>query len=226
MRDPLVSVVVAVHDGERFLAEALDSVLAQEYRPLELIVVDDGSMDRSADVARDRGACVIRQEQQGLAAARNTGLLAARGELVAFNDADDVWLPGKLRRQVDYLRERPDLDFVYTAWTILLEPGATLPPQWERDGTGRRDGFLPSSFLARRDVFDRVGLFDTRYEIGEDVDWFTRAAEAGVRYDVVPSVLVRYRVHGANLTRDTQALRNSVFRALREAAARRRARVQ
>jgi len=223
MPDPLVSVVLPVHDGERFLSDALDSVLTQDYEPFELIVVDDGSTDGSGDIARARPARVIRQERQGLAAARNTGIRAARGALIAFIDADDVWLPGKLRLQTDYLQAHPDVGFLYTAWTILLEPGASLPPQFEAGGTGRREGYLPSSFLAKREVFDLVGLFDPRYEIGEDVDWFTRAVEAGVTYDVVPAVLVHYRVHDANLTRDTRALKSAVFRALREAAARRRA---
>jgi glycosyltransferase involved in cell wall biosynthesis len=108
---PLVSVVVPVRNGERFLGEALDSVLAQDYEPVELIVVDDGSTDGSGDIAGARGAHVIRQEGGGLAAARNAGLAAAQGELVAFIDADDVWLPGKLVRQVEYLLDRPDVGF-------------------------------------------------------------------------------------------------------------------
>ena len=219
---PLVSVVVPVRNGERFLGEALDSVLTQDYEPLELIVVDDGSTDRSGDIARACGAHVIRQEGGGLAAARNAGIAAAQGELIAFIDADDVWLPGKLERQVEYLLDHPDVGFVYTSWTILLEPGASVPPQFAKDWRRPRAGYLPSALVVRSTVLDQVGPFDPTYAIGEDADWLARANEAGIRHDVLPDVLVRYRIHQANLIHDTPRMKDAVFRVLRESAVRKR----
>jgi glycosyltransferase involved in cell wall biosynthesis len=219
---PLVSVVLPVRNGERFLGEALDSVLTQEYEPLELIVVDDGSTDRSGDIARACGAHVIRQESEGLSGARNAGIAAAHGELIAFIDADDVWLPGKVERQVEYLLEHRDIGFVYSSWTILLEPGASVPPQFAGDWRRPRAGYLPSALIVRREVLDQVGLFDPTYAIGEDVDWLARANEAGVRHEVLPDVLVRYRIHEANLIHDAPRLKDAVFRVLRESAVRKR----
>ena len=219
---PLVSVVVPVRNGERFLREALDSVLAQDYEPLELIVVDDGSTDRSGDIARACGARVIRQESRGLAMARNAGVAVARGTFIAFIDADDVWLPGKLVRQVDYLLERSEVGFLYTSWTILLEDGARVPPQFAKNWCRPRAGYLPSSMIVRRQVLDRVGPFDRTYAIGEDVDWLARANDAGVRHDVLPDVLVCYRMHGTNMVHDTSGVKDAVFRALRESAVRKR----
>jgi glycosyltransferase involved in cell wall biosynthesis len=219
---PLVSVIVPVRNGERFLGEALDSVLAQDYEPVELIVVDDGSTDGSGDIAGARGAHVIRQEGGGLAAARNAGLAAAQGELVAFIDADDVWLPGKLVRQVEYLLDRPDVGFVYTSWTILLEPGVSVPPQFAKGWRRPRAGYLPSALVVRSSVLDQVGLFDPTYAIGEDADWLARANEAGIRHDVLPDVLVRYRIHEANLIHDTPRMKDAIFRVLRESVVRKR----
>lgn len=219
---PLVSVVLPVRDGERFLSEALDSVLTQGYEPLELIVVDDGSTDRSGDIARACGARVIQQEAEGLASARNAGIAAARGELIAFIDADDVWLAGKLERQVEYLLDHADIGFIYTSWTFLVEPGATVPPQFGTDWRRPHAGYLPSSLMVRRKILEQVGLFDPTYAIGEDVDWLARANHAGALHDVLPDVLVRYRIHQTNMVHDTSGLKDAVFRVLRESAVRRR----
>jgi glycosyltransferase involved in cell wall biosynthesis len=219
---PLVTVVLPVHNGERFLAEAIDSVLTQDYEPLELIVVDDGSTDGSGAIASSRGVRVCRQANEGPAAARNTGIERARGELVAFIDADDVWLPGKLGRQVGHLLDRPELGFLYTSWTILLEDGGVVPPQFGRDWQRPHAGCLPSSLLVRRDVFDCVGVFDASYDVAEDAEWFARASDAGVRYDVLPDVLVRYRIHDSNAILETRLVKDALFRALRESAGRKR----
>src|SRR5689334_9621809 len=110
---PLVSCVVPVYNGERYLAEALDSILAQTHRPLQAIVADDGSTDGTAAVAAAYGdrVLVLRQANAGPAAARNLGLAAARGEYVAFLDADDLWHPRKLERQLARFRARPQLDY-------------------------------------------------------------------------------------------------------------------
>jgi glycosyltransferase involved in cell wall biosynthesis len=127
---PLISVVVRVRDGARFPANAIASVLAQTYRPLEVIVVDDGSTDESAAIARAfSDVRVIGQGPQGVAAARNTGVQASRGELIAFLDADDTWLPGKLVAQARYLSEHPRAGYVLCRMKNVLEEGV-MPPPW------------------------------------------------------------------------------------------------
>jgi len=199
---PLVSVILPVHNGERFLADALASVRAQAYAPLEVIVVDDGSTD---DTSRRLAAMsdevrVERQERQGPGAARNHGLRLARGALIAFLDADDVWPPGTLRRHVAYLVAHPGIDIAQG-----------LIQQWRLDPTAPGRVFEvasePYQFINlgsavyRRAVFERVGDFDAALWENEDTDWFFRAWEAGVTKAVLPEVALYYRQHDDNLSR-------------------------
>jgi glycosyltransferase involved in cell wall biosynthesis len=219
----LVSTIIPVYNGERTLGPALDSAAAQDYRPLEVIVIDDGSTDGTADIARRYDVRYAYQPNQGSAAARNAGILAAQGELLAFLDADDLWTPDKLRVQVAYLLEHPDLGYVLAHMRVFLEPGTSWPASlnrayYEHDPTG----YLPSTLLARREVFDRVGGFDTSFRTSQDSDWFLRAHDAGIAMAVVPEVLLNRRLHDANRTNDTQAVTLSLLRAVRASLERRR----
>ena len=200
MRRPTVSVVVPVYNGQRYLAEALESVVAQDYRPLDLIVVDDGSTDDSSSTAK--GFPEVRyvfQENRGVAAARNAGISAAKGDIVALLDQDDRWLPGKLTAQVAFLNERPELGVVSTKVRLFLETGVA-PPRWFNPSLLDREhsALLPSTLAVRRRLFDKVGLFDTRYETGSDSDWLLRAKLAGEAVPVLPKVLVERRIHSEN----------------------------
>ncbi len=116
MNSPLISCIVPVFNGERYLREALDSIFAQTYRPLEILVADDGSTDRTPYIAAAFGNRLryLRQDNQGPAAARNLGIRAATGEFIAFLDADDVWHPEKLERQMARFQVRPELDYCVT----------------------------------------------------------------------------------------------------------------
>lgn len=221
---PSVSVIVPVYKGERFLAEALESVAAQTYAPLETIVVDDGSPDRSAEIAAGRaGVQVVRQANQGVAAARNAGLAVARGELVAFLDQDDQWLPQKLALQVDHLRTHADVAVVLTHMELVLVEGTPRPP-WFRPNwlSEPQQGFTPSVWLVRREAFELVGQFDTGYEVACDSDWLARAKDAGLRQAMLADVLVRWRVHGANGSYDQDAMRREMLSMVRRSAARQR----
>jgi glycosyltransferase involved in cell wall biosynthesis len=199
---PLVSVIVPVYQGAAFLERALDSVRAQTYQPLETMVIDDGSTDDSAALAaRREDVRCIRQAHGGVSTARNTGVAAARGVFIAFLDADDEWMPGKLARQVALLQAEPDVAFCFTEIRHILAPGIarpawTRPEQFERDHVG----YLPSSVVIRAEVLRRVGPFDVAREVGEDTDWFFRAKDLGLRSAVVPERLVLKYVHGANLS--------------------------
>jgi glycosyltransferase involved in cell wall biosynthesis len=219
---PLVSVVVPAYAGERFLGEALDSVAAQTYSRVETIVVDDGSPDRCAQIAAARpGVRVLREPHRGVAAARNTGVAAAAGELIAFLDQDDLWEPAKLDRQVALLGERPELDIALTRVEMMLSAGTARPP-WLTWLTAQQPGYLPSTWLVRREAFERVGIFDTTYRIACDADWLARAKDDGLINAMLPEVLVRWRIHDTNGSYDQATMRSETFRMLRETAARQR----
>jgi glycosyltransferase involved in cell wall biosynthesis len=225
---PTVSVIVPVYKGERFLADALDSVAAQTYAPLETIVVDDGSPDASAEVAAGRpDVRLVRQANQGVAAARNAGLAVARGELLSFLDQDDEWLPDKLARQVAHLLEHPDVAIVLAHMHHVLLEDTPRPPWFRPEWLIQpQPGFTPSVWLIRRDAFERVGEFDTGYEVACDSDWLARAKDAGLRQAMLDEVLVRWRVHGANGTYDQETMRREMLRMVRGSATRQRRAIQ
>jgi glycosyltransferase involved in cell wall biosynthesis len=218
---PLVSVVIPVYNGERFLPDCLDSVLTQTWQPLEVIAVDDGSTDGSAAVlARADAVRVIAQANQGVAAARNAGIAAARGHYIALIDQDDLWLPGKIEAQMRMLLADPSLDYVLTRQERFLEQGTPAPSwlrtEWLDTALG---GFEPSAALVRRSAFERIGLFDTRFAQGSDSDWFFRASDAALRVAMVDEVLLRRRIHADNNSRFTRQsaadLRRIAFESIR-----------
>ena len=220
---PLVSVVIPAFNAEAFVAEAIESVLAQTYGPVEAIVVDDGSTDGTAAVAGRYPLELVRQENGGQAAARNAGVAVAKGTFVSFLDADDLWLPGKLSAEVEHLVTHPELDYVLVRMQRTLMPGAPWPP-----GTPARffeesqPGTLPSAGLVRRGVLERIGPFDTSFRHGSDTEWQARATDAGVRWELLPDVLVQYRIHGANNSYDNLGMKQEMFELLRASVARKR----
>jgi glycosyltransferase involved in cell wall biosynthesis len=221
-----VSVVGPVFNGSRFLAAALASVAAQSYRPLEVLVVDDGSEDGSADVAaRWAEVTVITIEHRGVAAARNAGLARATGAFVAFLDADDLWHPDKTRRQLAVLEAGPDVPGVLCWFRNFLDPVAPSPA-WVKAGPflDERAGRMPSlcTLLARTDALRGIGPFRTDLETGEDLDWFLRAAEAGVHLETLPEILVDRRLHDANLSYRARREGSPLLRVFRDSIARRR----
>ncbi|HEU5439336.1 MAG TPA: glycosyltransferase family A protein [Ktedonobacterales bacterium] len=224
MQRTRISVIVPVYNGARFLAAALESVGAQHHRPDEVIVVDDGSTDDTAAVARRYGGVrYLRQPNLGAAAARNTGAAAATGELLAFLDADDRWLPAKLSCQVRYLDQHPDVDAVVTHQRLSIAPGAErpgwVPPAWlERP----QMGLVPSALMIRRTAFEVVGGFDVRYRTGEDTDWFARAKDAGVALAILPEALVERHVHPESLTAQARDVPQALLRIVRDSLQRKR----
>lgn len=168
----LVSVIIPVFNGELYLAEALDSVFAQDYRPIEVIVVDDGSTDDTAAVARRYShVYYLHQPNQGPPVARNTGLSHCKGDLIAFLDADDLWVPGKLSMQVAYLEFHPEAGCVIGRMKNFLQE--SIPrPSWVNDSifSDNPDAYSLGSMLAHRWVFETVGQFNTSNQRGDHID--------------------------------------------------------
>jgi len=210
LNDPLVSVIIPTHNYGDFIATAIESVFAQTYQRIELIIVDDGSTDDTRQVVEPYGARLtyLFQRQSGAAAARNSGILRSSGTYLAFLDADDAWLPCKLERQVALLDAMPEVGVVYTWWSLTDESGKPLPQHVE---THLPDGDLLEPLLLspvtglpmcmiRRACIDRVGPFDNSLTVSEDWDLLLRLALSGYQFACVPEVLVHVRRHTRHLS--------------------------
>jgi glycosyltransferase involved in cell wall biosynthesis len=228
---PLISCIVPSFNSAPYLREALEGIVAQTYRPLEVIVADDGSTDTTREIASSYGnlVCLVVQPTAGPAATRNLGLRAARGELVAFLDADDLWHAEKLARQYARFQAQPDLDLSVTAAQLFWTADLTEEEQHYHDNPRAQPlpGYATTTLLAKRAVFDRVGPFDATLWFADATEWFMRAAEHGARLELLPEVLTFHRMHPGNLTRRrSEASRQEFLRIVRASLYRQRARPQ
>lgn len=218
--NPLLSCIVPVFNGERYLAEALDSIIAQDYRPMEIIVVDDGSTDGTAEVAARYGDAVtyLSQPNAGPAAARNTGIKAAKGEFIAFLDADDLWVTDKLERQFARFEARPELGVCVAHSQNFWVPELKEEEQRLRaEGAGEPQPGVLQSMLIRRGVFDTVGLLNPDLKHRDAMEWLGRSRDAGVAMETMPDVLVHRRLHLTNISREAEAADPAeVLRTLKE----------
>jgi glycosyltransferase involved in cell wall biosynthesis len=216
----MLSVVIPARNAARFIGEALDSVFAQECGSVEVVVVDDGSTDGTAGVAQryGRGVRVIRQEASGSARARNRGLDETSGELVAFLDADDIWLPGKTRLQLDVLESRPEVGLVFSDMVAFRDGRQEDRTYFQQRGfTGActpssiflHDMISTPTVILRRACLRASGPFDESLPIGQDTDLWFRLALAHP-FAVVDRPLVRRRFHDANVTRNSRLLARCV----------------
>ncbi len=225
---PLISVIIPNHNYGGYLAQAIESVLAQTCRPLDVVVVDDGSTDHSREVLRgyEGRLRVVCQPRQGVSAARNRGVRESRGELVAFLDADDVWLPDKLARQAQRLRAEPALGLVHCGAQLIDPTGRVLRDV--TDGVAgevtrdlllfRRSGVVTggSGMLLSREVFEEAGGFDTRLSTSADWDFFFRVGRRRP-FGFIPEPLVQMRMHRANMRSNIQAMEHDMLLAFEHA---------
>jgi glycosyltransferase involved in cell wall biosynthesis len=207
MKMDLISCIIPVFNGERFLGEALDSILAQTYRPLEIIVADDGSTDGTAEVAASYGDRVayLHQAKKGAAEAKNMGLDAAQGEYIAFLDADDLWHADKLTRQMVRLQQQPEVDLCFTQYQNFWIPELA---EEQRRYQGHpfaqpTSAWSLCTLLTHRSSFDRFGRFVERIQGGyENTQWVLRAAGQGAVIEVLTDVLMCRRIHQTNQSRE------------------------
>ena len=217
---PKVSVIMPAHNAANTIQEAIASVLEQDYPNKELIIIDDGSTDATRQIVSDHQPAVmlLTQTNQGAGAARNLGITRSQGEYIAFIDADDIWLPGKLSHQVQHLQSMPQVDMVYTRWLVWSPPeppthpapttaiapasgaasGADIVPEhsgWLYNRLLFTSLLLTSTVVMRRSLVDRVGLFSADLKRGQDYDYWLRASRL-TPIDQIDQPYVLYRRHG------------------------------
>jgi glycosyltransferase involved in cell wall biosynthesis len=220
----LISVIIPVFNGERYIAEAIESVLAQECDHIEIIAVNDGSTDGTEEVIRSYdGVRYLYQPRQGASSARNSGVECSSGDSLAFLDSDDLWTKNKLEIQTALFRANPSLDMVFGHVEQFFSPELE---ESLRDtiqlATGSMPGYFPSAMLVRREAFLRAGFFDARYRIGEFIDWFMRAQDQGLNSHLAPEVVVKRRIHDANTGIRERDSRKDYLRVLKASLDRRR----
>lgn len=207
-----ISVIIPAYNAEKHLEDAILSVLAQTFQAFEIIVVDDGSIDNTAKVAKKYDVKYLYQENEGASAARNRGIKAADGDYVAFLDSDDLWMPGKLEKQVALLRNS-NYGMIYCDMSHVVE-GKTIYKSYLRErkykfvGSGKIfQGLLQENFiftptvLIKREVIDIVGGFDEHYKICEDYKMWLKIAENHEMGFIDEPLVVRRR-HEGNITKD------------------------
>ena len=223
---PLVTAVIPAYNAERYLRDAIDSVLGQTFPGIEVIVVDDGSTDGTARIARSFGDRVqyVHQENRGVSSARNRGVAMARGTFIAFLDADDVWLPNKIQAQLDLLSSVDGCVAVGCGLHVtdaslrIVETRPALPGSYERLLLMQSDGGVTSGsrLLARTDAIRQLGGCDTRMSTSADWDLVLRLFAVG-HVDTVPDPLVLYREHGANMHRGIRTMERDMTLLVRKA---------
>ena len=203
-----VSVIMAVYNGQQYVLEALNSVLKQKVESLEFIIIDDGSTDNTVAIIKSTIATVrlpykislYQQSNHGLAASQNWALTLATGKYISFMDADDIWEPNKLERQLGVLTAQPALDMVFghvlqfhSPELSAAECARILCPSQPQVS------LMSNSMLATKSIFDKVGYFDTSWRKGPFIDWFARTIEAKARYIILPEVVYHRRLHKNNM---------------------------
>ena len=212
--EPLISVVISFYKGEQFIGETLQSVFNQNYSNLEVIVVDDGSPAESlsALLPFQEKIKIISQENKGQSEARNTGIRAARGTLIAILDQDDLWPKNHLAVMIPYLLPETEYDFVR---------GMVDHFKINSDGSRESSGpifweMLLGASLFRRSVFDRAGLFDASMREGEDLDWSLRLRESGCREKRIEDITLFYRRHNSNYSDVKDFIKNGQFQSIKK----------
>jgi glycosyltransferase involved in cell wall biosynthesis len=214
MSPDTVSCIVPAYNAERFLLPALESIFRQTYPALEVIVVDDGSTDGTAALVRHVGDRVklVEADHRGSRAARDAGLAVAQGAFVAFLDADDIWVPEKTKRQLDVLRQKPEIDLCVAHYQNFWDPEIADEEDQYRDHPFSQplSGYIIPTLLASRNAFDRFGGFDSG-GTPSDTAWFARAVAMGAKLETLSDVLLHRRLHRTNDSRVTPSSVEGLF---------------
>lgn len=202
---PLISVIIPTLNAGNFLAAALQSVFSQTYRHFEVIMIDGGSSDSTLDLAKSYPQInIFKQESSGLASAWNEGIIKSKGEFIAFLDSDDIWLPTCLENHMAAFQETPYLQASLGRVEFFLDPIGAAPAGFKLSLLeGSHVGNMPGCFLGRRSLFNKLGMYETRWKIASDLIWFDKLRNEEPNVLELNDVCLRKRVHSANLSYTT-----------------------
>lgn len=192
---PLISVIVPVYNGSKYLAQALESIKVQDYKRFEVIVIDDGSTDNTAQIATSYPVRYSHQAHSGLGAALNHGIKLARGDYFSFLDADDVWVKTKLQRQLACFKKDPALDMVFGYVSEFKDTNGKK----SKVRSLVRGSLMKGTMLIKREAFFRVGLFEVKWHLGDFIDWYLRAYELKLKSYTLPNIIYKRRIHENNM---------------------------
>jgi glycosyltransferase involved in cell wall biosynthesis len=202
MTDSVIDIIMPVYNGAAFISEAITSIQAQTFGKTRTIVVDDGSTDDSARIvaefaAKDERILLIKQPHLGIQFALNAGLNEAKADYVAFLDADDLWHPEKLEKQLNSISEG-NFEFCICLVQEFQDANTINQATKQRARTAPMKGYTKLALLARREVFSKYGMFDNSIGIGDFVEWFSRVLRTGEPVKIIDEVLAYRRIHNTN----------------------------
>lgn len=200
---PTISVIIPVYNSGIYLEEALNSVFNQTLQPLEIIAINDGSTDNSLEILQKFSSklVIVSRENKGLSTTLNEAIRLAKGSLLTFLDADDLWTPDKLATQLDFMIKNPEMEACFGMIRQFISP--ELPDEIKQTimcPSEIQRGIMKITFMIKSEIFERIGCFDETLQRGDFIEWFARAQEAGVHYRVLPQLLAYRRLHRSSMS--------------------------
>lgn len=220
-----ISVIIPVYNGEKYLGEAINSILGQSYKPFEVIIIDDGSTDKTSEIATayKKDLIYFFQDNAGIAASRNLGVNMAKGNYISFLDADDLWIKEKLRIQKKQLEADPSIDIIFGAVKHFYSPDTDEKfKKSVKCPSELSSGLLPGTMLIKKRTFLSVGFFSNDYKVGEFIEWYMKAKEKNLKIYYMPEILLKRRIHGSNYTLVNKHIKNDYARIVRDMLLRRK----
>ncbi|BAQ64671.1 glycosyltransferase [Geminocystis sp. NIES-3709] len=223
--NPLISVIIGVYNGDRYLAETIESILAQTYQPIEIIIVDDGSTDRTAEIAQSFLPQIkyFYKTHDGISATLNYGINLSQGDFIAFLDADDLWIPEKLNLQMEVFNTESEIDVVFGNVQQFISPELD---EAEKKSLKIRVEIIPGYFkgtmLVKREVFNYVGLFNTSLKVADFIDWYLKLKDKNLKTSMLTEIVTKRRIHKNNMGIREKESRKDFARAIKTSLDRRR----
>ncbi|MBL1211026.1 glycosyltransferase family A protein [Geminocystis sp. GBBB08] len=223
IQNPFISVIIPAFNAEKYLKDAIESVIKQNYQPLEIILIDDGSTDNTAKVTKSfQNIKYIYQENSGPAIARNNGIKIAKGEFIAFLDADDLWTDNHLELLVSCFKKTHDLEVAIGYVQCLFLKEKNQEKEYFEEFSNSTINVNLGAGLYKKSVFKKLGNFDPNLSPSEDVDWFLRIKEANINQIIVSETMLYYRIHDSNLSKDRKNSYSAFLKSLKMSLDRRK----